>query len=344
MNTLRRVGLGLAVFVFSSGISLIALFIGLYAVFETSEPLKAALQTSGIYSVTTQDTTTLPGVTPTLPEGTDPGIQQAFANAFPPGFVQHSSEQAIDSIYSWVHGNTSSPDFSIDITPVKTNFANNVAAYVQQKLDGLPPCTEPSVLPVSATDAAHLTCRPANISTASLAEQARQEVLANQLVTGSNSIDSSAFKDADGRPLSNQLSYIPELHHYYIISLYILPILTILCAVAIVFWSSTKRVGTKRIAWMLVGIGGTNALFSLVGIWLLQVGTTFVDTTAASTQDKIFAVLKILAIDVSGWWIGFGVGYVVLGIGLLVFLKSTKPPRETALNQSVQTSIQKPSS
>lgn len=334
MGILRRFGLSLAIFIFSSCISLLALFVAVYAVFETPTSLKAALQTSGIYLALPR-TDSPSAVTSALPEKTDPGIQQAFANAFPPEFIQNSSEQAIDSIYNWLHGVTPTPDFSIDITSVKANFANNVATYLQQKLDSLPPCTGPlPQLPTSATDVANLTCRPPGITTTTLAEQARQEILASSLLSETTTINTSTFKDAEGKPLSDQLAFIPVLHQYYVTSLYVIPILIILCIIAIIFWSLDKRTGIKRIAWIFIGIGVTIATTSLVGVWLLQSGATLFGS-ADSMQVAFIAILKTLAIELSSWWVGFGIAYIILGIVALVILRFTKPEiREKSLRIS----------
>jgi hypothetical protein len=300
--------------------------VGLYAVFETPQPLKQALSTSGIYTISAQDLSS-DEKTDALPL-TDPGIQQAFQKALPPTFIQNSAEQAIDSTYNWVHGVTNSPDFAINISSVKTNFADNVAAYMRQKLEALPPCTQIMAPPTTINELLDLTCRPQGISTATIAAQVRQEVLNSKLFADNDTVDTASFKDAEGKPFSSQLSFIPTLHQYYLISLYVLPIVTLLFVVAIVYWSLTKRAGIKRIAWLLIGIGITNVVLAVVEVWFLHAGASIFGTPLAASsaiQDKALLVLETLATELRNWWLGFGAAYVLLGIIALIILGLNKP-------------------
>ncbi len=330
MNMLRRFGLSVAVLLFSFCISVGALFVGLYAVFETPQSLKQALDKSGIYNISAQDSLASEEATASSLPVNDPGLQQAFSSSFSSSFVRQSSEKVIDNIYNWGQGRTASPDFSVDLNQPKNTFADNVAVYVKQRLDNLPLCTQIITPPTSLDELLSMTCRPYGISTAAIAETARQEVLNTKLFSDNNTIDTSTFKDAEGRPMSEQLSFIPVVHQYYLVSLYILPFIILLCIVAIIFWSITKRAGVKRIAWILISIGFANAIFAIVQVWFLHAGAAVFGTPASASPavyDKLLLVLETLATELRNWWLGFGVGFMVIGIMVLIILAFIRPKK-----------------
>ncbi len=340
MDMLRRFGVSVAVLIFSFCLSLVAIFVAVYVVFDSPQPLKQALRTSGVYETSVQSS--LPQAENTSLPVADPGVQKAFETAFPPDFAKNSSERAIDSIYDWAHGKIPNPDFSVDLAPVKQNFANNTAQYIEQKIAALPVCVTLMAPPTSAEEVLNLTCRPRGVSLDQIGQMVRQEILATKLLSDTDTIDTASFKDNQGQPLSNQLSFIPAVHQYFIISLYAAPILTLLTALAIIFWSITKRAGVKRVAWVLVAIGLTNVVFSIVEVWLLHAGASILApvSTTPALQDKLLAVLEILATQLRDWWLGFGIGYVVLGILIFIILAFVKPKPTLAMGQPVATKIQ----
>jgi hypothetical protein len=340
MDILRRFAVSIAVLVLSFCLSLIALCVAFYVVFDSPQPLKQALRTSNVYEASVQSS--IPQAENTSLPVTDPGIQKAYETAFPPNFAQDSSERAIDSIYNWAHGKSASPDFSVDLAPVKQNFADNTAQYVEQKLAALPLCVGYIAPPTAAEEILNLTCRPRGVSLEQIGQMVRQEILATKLLSDTDTIDTSSFKDANGQPLSDQLSFIPTVHQYFLISLYVVPILILLTISAIIFWSISKRAGIKRVAWILVVIGLTNVVFSIVEVWLLHAGASILapGSTSPALQDKLLAALEILATQLRDWWLGFGVGYIVLSMIILIVLAFVKPKQKLTMGQPTTTQIQ----
>ncbi|HSW91021.1 MAG TPA: hypothetical protein VLG09_00035 [Candidatus Saccharimonadales bacterium] len=321
MNILRRLGLRIARLLFSSSLSLIIIIISIFFVFETSKPLKQALQKSGIYGASISDTIAEQKNTVAIPT-TDPGIQQALATALPPTFLQSSTEQIIDGTYSWVHRDTSEPTFSIDLTSSKQRFADALAAYVQQRLDTLPTCTQVMYAPTTVEALLALSCMPYGTTSAEVAANVREQALASNVFPANNTLDNSTLRDGQDRPLSDQLAFIPQAHDYFIISLYTLPLIAILLAIAILFWSESKRSGLKRIAWLLILAGLTSVILAAAGLWLLQTGISLFGPSVVSTlQGKLYTLAELLFTDLRVWWFILGGGYIVLGITLLIILK-----------------------
>lgn len=348
MNILRRFGLSLAAIFFSLSISALIAFVSFNAIFGTPQPLEQALSSSGIYSNLVQNVIDQQtAATGSRAITSDPIVQQALTQALPPTFIQSTAENLLNSTYSWAQGNATTPNLSIDLTKVKTDFANNIAAYTKQKLDALPPCSQVTMTSLPTTDdILSLSCLPAGVSTTSVAEVARQNALTSGLLPSSNTLNiNDAIKNnaGGGRTLTDQLSFVPTAHQYYLYSLYATPILIILFALAIIFWSATKRSGIKRVAWLLITTGITSVLTAVVGVWLLdQVVTKFGASASvpATLQDKLLLILQTLVTDLHIWWIWFGVGYIVFGIILLIIIRLTRPKIAEPISPSVLASPQ----
>lgn len=322
MDILRRIGLALSTFIFSSSITLMVALVCLFFIVSSSEPLKKAIISSGIYETAAHDALAQQPVESVAPPMSDPGVRAAFDSAFPPHFVQDSSEQVIDGIYAWAQGKTSAPEFAIDLNPAKVNFTNNLAVYAEQKVAALPRCAQSAPLPVSLEDVLGLTCLPRGITPAQIAERIRTEMLASELFAANGRIDASTLTGADGQPITDQLAYVPQLYRYYMTALYALPVMILLLAIAIIFWSATKRAGAKRIAWLLISVGLTALIIAAINVWFLQTAMALLnDSAAGSLQAKLPIVLESLAVAMRVWLIGMGLGYIGIGVVIFIVLK-----------------------
>jgi hypothetical protein len=321
MDIFRRLGLRIARLLFSSSLSLVVIAISIFFVFETSGPLKQALQASGIYGASISDTMAEQETTTSLPT-TDPGIQQALGAALPPSFLQSATEDIIDGTYAWIHETSTEPTFSVDLTSAKQRFADTLAVYIQQKLDALPTCTQVMYTPTTIDALLALTCMPYGTTSAEIATTVREQALASNIFPMGDSLDSSTLKDAQGHTLSDKLAFIPLLHSYFIAGLYALPLIAALSAIAILFWSESKRSGLKRIAWLLILAGATSVILAAAGLWLIQTGISLFGPSAVSTlQGKLYTLAELLFTDLRIWWFVLGGVYITLGITFFIILR-----------------------
>lgn len=331
MNILRRFGLGIVVSLFSLLLFVLALFVSARFVLDTPQPLESALSSSGIYnSFVSSILANQQTGTGALPQ--DPSVQQALQQALTPTYLQTTTEHIINSTYSWVHGNTPTPSFSIDLTPVKNSFASNITTFVQQKVASLPTCTSPTAPPTDLQSALALSCRPAGVSASEIAAVANQaassaNVLGDATNANTTTLTADTLKDSSGRSLSDRLAEVPKAHRYYILSLYIIPVALVLSGLAIIFWSQTRRSGLKHIARTLITTGILSIVIPIALVWFIQkVGVKLNVAAGTNTglQTHIASIITSLAVDLRVWWVAFGVGYTLAGIIILIAVRATR--------------------
>lgn len=327
MTILRRFGLLICASLFCGCLAGVAFLAGLHGVFTSPQPLKTALQNSGIYEEITPNIINAQMATSPLPLR-DIGVKNALTQALSASFYQGASEQIIDGTYSWMSGGTASPKFSVDTTAVKNDFASNIATYIRQQMDSLPACERDTAPPTSAKDALSLTCLPQHVTPDMVADTARQQILANSLLVQGDSITPTTLKDGQGRTFQQQLAFMPWLYRAYLPALLLLPLLGALLGVAIVFLSATKRAGLRRVAWLVLSTGLVTLVLAVAGMELFHMGVRVFGlpgTLAFETQDKLVSVIELLGIDAQPWWLGIGAGYALLGAGLFSYLWLRRP-------------------
>lgn len=327
MTFLRRSGFLASLLLFCAGLAVFAFIAGLHTIFSTPEPLKTALNDSGVYKEVTPNITNGQLAALSLPPQ-DIGIKNALEQALPATFYRQASERIVDGTYAWMQGRADQPEFSIDTTAVKNNFASNVAAYMKQQMEMLPECERDMPPPTSASDALTLSCLPRHVTPNAVADTARQQVLASNAFGEGNTITPGTLKDGQGRTLTEQLAFLPPIYRAYVPALIALPVITALLGVAIVFLSRTRRAGLRRAAWALLAMGLTGLVFAAAGTEIFHMAVRIFGlpvTLAFETQDKLVVAIELLAATARPWWFGISLGYVVLGTALFVILRLRRP-------------------
>jgi hypothetical protein len=270
---------------------------------------------------------------------TDPAIKNAAEESFNPHVVQDSSEKVIDGVYGWLDGKSSKPDFSIDLSDAKNNFAEKVGQAAKTKAATLPVCTSAP----TTTDPFSATCIPPGVTPAQVGEQAKNDVLKGQGFLEHPVVTANSFKSATGNDsvFDGKLKNAPKQFQRAKKTPFILAGLTILAMLAIVFLSATKRKGLRH-----VGI-----TLALVGALMLAIAWGLNRVVAQNITPKIIVENKVLqnsvrtlATDLAhridqNYWI-FGIAYTLLGLILIIstlFIgrnRSKKEPKQTSANET----------
>ncbi len=299
-------------------------------VIGTPQPLEQALSKSGIYSISIptliKNQTSYLATVPT----DQPEVQDAIQKAFPPELLEQYANQIIGNTYDWVQGRTTEPNFKVDVSQAKVNFADNIAGYVKTRSQALPVCT--SLPKTTEINPYTLTCRPVQASPEAIATQARQEIMSSDFL-GDGVITADTIKEVNGKPLSEQLQAVPTAYKWTIWSMWATGIAVLVVSAIIIL--------IQRQQWR-AALGRMGIVFFTVGLLsaLLAWGSSFVLGTvtdkllaSASTQEliqtKLITVAHLLTDDLRHWWLGFGIAAVVIGIVMWLVGKFVKPRSQT---------------
>jgi predicted PurR-regulated permease PerM len=331
MQFLRKAALTAAASLFGITLFSFGLTWSLYQVFSTPHQLKTSINESGLYdsAVATilkekaRDPST--AVSGDLPVN-NPELQKVIEDAFPPQLLKTQAEQVIDSSYSWISGDASSLQFSLDFTQAKTNLANGMQQYAQKRLGSLPQCTADTI-PTGDVDAFNATCLPPGADVAALAQQVHDKIMGGDFLKDTK-ITPETLKTSDGKSLQSQLHAAPDAYKYATWSVYGGALLALLLAVAIVFLSATRRGGVRRVAIASISIGICSVILgvlSSLAVHQLVNKITNTATSNTSLQPQVSKLAQSLADDLRNWWAIFGLTCVLCGIATLIALHATKP-------------------
>jgi hypothetical protein len=340
MGFFRRLGLNLATTIFSTFLVIFAVSLSAYVVLDKPATVKNALTDSGAYTVLVNNTLSQKQgeLSAYLPVD-QPEVQKAVEDAFSTSYLQRTTEHNIDATYAWIHGDTAKPRYSADLSEPKQALANNISQLVNQKLAGLPACTK-LVVPTTLDDILNLTCRPVGFSTEYLTSAAQSAVeqssLFDQVVA-----PVLTLQDKQGKSLTDSLSILPTVYHYFVISLFVMPVILVLSGLAVIFGGETKRQGVKRIARSLIVTGILTVLLSFLAVWLLGKAAGLAAGSSSDlilVEGKIVEIAHIIGRQLRNWLAGIGGGYAGLGIVMLVgmYLLGKKTARQNMdLNKSL---------
>ena len=295
---------------------------GIVRTIGTPAPIKKTLADSGIYSsvvgslLSQAKQSTGSGGVVSL---TDPLIQKAANQTFTPQYLQTQTEGFIDSAYRWLNGVTPTPDFKLDLSPLKSSLANNVAADVQAKLATLPACT--TAVDPSTYNPLTATCLPKGITPASAANTIKDNLVSGQGFLDNPVISADTIKQQGSSQsiFQDKLKQVPSYFSWVKKLPYISAGLTILVALAIVFLNSTKRKGLRHVGWTMIFVGaimlafawGANYLMTKKFLPSLNLGN-------AVLQSKVETVGKDITQQIDKTYWAFGGTYVVLGVAAIV--------------------------
>jgi hypothetical protein len=357
MDILKKIGLGILSPLFIILLFATAFDIGFVRTATHPGTVKKLVAESGIYDSVIpnvlQQTKSIQTSVGTI-SASDPAIQSAANSAISPQFVKQNTETAIDSVYKWLDGSIAQPDFKIDLSSAKANFADSVASGVQQRLGSLPACTTAQSVALTAGgqfDAINAPCLPRGVTPESAAAQVKDSIVGSKDFLDQTNLSAANIKNEGSNQsvFNDQLKQAPKQYQKAKKTPLILSILTILTGAGIVFLSSTWRKGLRHIGINLVVIGVLMLIFS----WGLNravstkvVPKIKVDNVVLQQDIRNLATDITQQIDKNYWF--FGGLYTVLGAGVIAAVelhrrKSSQPTTATEENLEPRAHSSKPS-
>lgn len=246
----------------------------------------------------------------------DPIVRAAAEKTFGPAYLQQTTETVIDSTYHWLDGKTPVPDFQIDLSSLKTKFAANVAQGLQAKLAALPVCTTP--LDPNNFDAQTATCLPKGIDSNSAAASIQNDIVSGKGFLDHPVITADSVKDkgSDRSIFAGKLKDAPDKYQKAKKIPVLLILLSALFAIFIIYLSTTRRKGIRRVSITLLGVG----IFMIVFAWGVsklvdnKLLPNINNLNNAVLQDKVKVLIKGTAEEIDKtYWILGGV-YIGLGV------------------------------
>ncbi len=353
---MRKAFIGLATPALAFLILASVILMSLNLAFHTPQKPKQWIQKSNIYShavnalidqVSKDTTSSNTGLSMSQPE-----VQTAFKKAVTPQFLQSTAESVIDGSYEWLQGKVAKPSYDIDLTPVKTAFADALEAEARNRLATLPVCSYYN-LPTTA-DPFSVTCNPPSAITNQQIAQLRSDILSGNgfivptaitadttsLGTDTSSktstTDPSTAPDKPAQPWYKNAQQLPFLYALASWGPWVTAVLALLVAVGLFFAAKTKRFGTRIIsssvlsAGLLLGLSAGVALF--VSHQFGDKVAQSADTTSTNLQQPMIAILRSAVSYIARVQLWWGVGLAVVGLAglLLLFLTRPKPGKTTA--------------
>jgi len=297
--------------------------------------IKKTLRTSGIYQSFIDDVikqkaneVTASGELP----ANQPEVQSLVKQAFTPELLQSQAEGVIDGSFDWAQGKTATLNTNIDLTAAKQKLADSMAAYAENRVKSLPTCTA-ATMPAATVDVLQATCVPPGFDATAAANQARDNVLNGDFLKDTK-LSADEIQTSNGQTLQQQLHDGPVIYQKIKWTVYAQAILAAILAIGLVVFSSTKRIGIRRVGVISIWTGALNAGLA----WLSSYGVHYISHKLAQTnasnqplQQKVFTIVQGIMDDIKVWWLWYSL--VVFGIGVvlvLVYRFTQRTPKEQA--------------
>lgn len=287
-------------------------------------------RTTGAFLETSQTETLNNGGDSTL--ALNSATVKRFADqAFPAALVQSSADTFIDAHYAWLSGETALPEFTIDVTAAKQDFADRVGANVATRLEGLSVCTNEQVTQLQIPiDPLSVTCRPPNLDPKTegarvTAEIINGEFLENSVITPEtlNQNDEGA-----GAPYYKQLSWVPAAFQIGQNGPVILGALAVLSALGVIFIHVQRRKGIRRTGIVLLVAGLLLIIFKFMTDSLAnRFESQVLSGTASQLEQPQDNFLSSVSSQIAQTNLKFGLVFIALALIILIALAINREGR-----------------
>lgn len=284
---------------------------------------------------------------------TDPEVQKIAQDALSPEFIRQNTERVIDSTFEWLNGEIEKPDFAIDVSEVKSRIATGVGDYLRKRSTTLPLCTQ---LP-EEIDLFNATCIPPGVNIEAEIQKLVQEINGSKEFLSESTITADTiskerkadsdelkgydfFRDGDGKRAQRAFSWIKR-------GPIIFGLLSLVTAVGIILLNESKRRGLRHIMITLFTTGG----LLLVSIWLITIAlnaaknkllSNNAGTKLAALQQGALDGFEAAHRDISRVSQRFGIAFIVIGLGIAVYLFVTRNKTHKLPVSSAQNTDAKP--
>ena len=260
----------------------------------------------------------------------DPAVRQAIEDAVSLEVVRQNSEHVLDSIYSWLSGETKQPNFAIDMQTVKNDIAKNISQAGKARVEKLPACTLTQLqqLNLDTINPFTIPCRPVGVDLERIRALYERQIAQSDAFLTDPLITADDLKDESGQPVFANIA--APTHTAWDAFAWFLPafIGAVQCAIGIVFLRPTKRSGVKLVsilalvsaALIIIGALMSNGLLSALN------PASFGEAETADLQASVLEVTRELSNIINRYLFIFAAAYAVGGIVGLFALHFFRTP------------------
>ena len=271
----------------------------------------------------------------------DPAIKAAAKQAFTPQLLQTSTESVLNGTYDWLAGKTAEPNFKIDLTNAKQTFANGVGAAAAERVKGLPTCTTAQLQQLTTdTDPFTLTCQPPGFDIIGAQTKVTSDIATSKEFLGAPVITPQSLpKDSKGKTVFDNLAKAPDVYKWINASPWLLAFFALVSGAITLALYESKRKGIRSLAISMVGSGSFLLIISFINSYVFnkinQPSGALGKSLPGNFQQTGIKAAGSISSSILGVVIWFGLGYLLLGLAILLALHFTKhnekpkaPPKE----------------
>lgn len=338
MNTTKKILAGLACAFLPLVLLLFGSLMSTYQTLSSAGHIKDALTESGVYSAVVKEGLDQIGkesaaeATDSIPVN-DPQIRAIIEQAVPPGLLEQQTNGVIDGFYAWLHGDTPAMQFEINLTEAKAKLADGLSQYAAQRMSTLPTCTAIDDIPPEL-DPFNATCVPPGFDKAAAAQKVRDEIMNSKEFLEDPVINAEDLATNNAQEVRiGDVTFNRDLYNQTKTNLYITGALAVVLGVGVLFLSSTRRMGTRRLGIIATVVGGISAVLAgIISLILNVVLQRLAQSPDSNALEKsLVDAVRLLTQDVRNWWLLYGLVLLAAGIITLIVLRATRPKQlETA--------------
>ena len=339
MRFVKAFSVGLLAFLLSlflSGLIATTIF---NAILAKPGNLKSWLEESKIYDAGINEVLNKAKTAPDSSTLSQPEVQKVIKQTFTPEVARSTVEQVIDGTYHWLEGRVNKPDFQVDLTSLKISLAENAGNAAVERFNSLPVCTKAQARQISSDlDPFAIPCRPPGVTAANAKQTVMDQILHNQELLKDPVLTADTIKTGDhNQPFYQQAPQLPQAYQWLRKAPWIFGLASLLSIGGIVWLSTSYRHGLRRVAISLIVSGASLGVAAIVLTWLANKSISNKNVlrsdVSADLQSAVIALGKLVAGSINHVLLGFGIGFVALGTGTLLYLHFYRPKTSPTAKQ-----------
>jgi hypothetical protein len=262
---------------------------------------------------------------------TNPQIEQIVRKNISGDLLKGQSEQAIDSIYTWLNGDTTQPSVKITLSQQKQQIAQDISTYAIERLQGLPVCTRPP----ATSDLFAVNCRvpgqDLNKQKAYIADTLLKDT---EFLPDTELTLDELLAQQQGQTFFEKYQNIPKYFQLMKISPYVLLGLSLIIAALLLAISSSKVSAVKTIGWTLVSSGIFVIFIPLIySLFTPTVTSTNPSPSAIDITPVITNLFQQIYSDLADVYIK--IGGIAISLGVILILSAYAYARRNPSSKKV---------